>query len=291
MSDDFNIADIARVLISRVKKDFDAVICISGDEGMGKSVLAIHLLIEICRQNNQKFSLDDNVIYNPDVQKVWDKILYTTDRYAPVLLDEAITLLYKMGFASAAQRTINKLYSVCRKENKITVLAIPNFFDLNTFFRNRRVMIWIEVIGRGRAVVFIRDWSPYNPDRWHTKESQKLIEKYTRRRTILRLGVDDKIQILRRLNNYIGDFYFDDLDKDTKREYKKRAAAIKYELKMDDDSTGLNKKYKLATEGVVTELYKTGQYTQQKIADIAKVNVSTVNRILKDSGVRKSDRE
>lgn len=256
---------------------------------MGKSVLGIHLLRTTTHRLNQPFDFDTNIIYNPDVKQIWDKVLYSTPRYTPIMLDEAITALYKMGFASTAQKTINKLYAVCRKENKISVLCIPNFFDLNTFFRNRRVMVWIEVVGRGHAVMFIRDWSPFNPDRWHTKESQKVIEKFTRKRSIIRLRVEDKIAILRRLPNYVADFEFDDLPADIKREYNKRAKAIKYEMKADGGVSGLAKKYKNAAYNTIAELYKAGK-TQKQIETITGLSIATVNRALKNAGARKSDR-
>jgi len=200
----------------RVRKDFDLVIAITGEEGMGKSVLAIQLGMRL----DKNFKLEKNSIYTNEDKEIIDKIT-TLPRYSVLIIDEAVKLLYKLNWQSPIQKMMNQIYNLCRKENQISIFCIPRFRDLNEYFRNQRVKIWIHVIARGHAIIFTRDWSPVSKDPWYCDSLQKTIEQGSRKLNVGEIGLEEKLMFLRKSRSYATDFTFEDISDELKEEYKK----------------------------------------------------------------------
>ena len=161
------------VLKRRVKKDWDAVVGITGEEGSSKSTLASWLVYLGCIDDGkteeeacQKFV--DYTIFSPNKNRVQEQIT-KSERYSIINADEAIKILYKQNWATPIQKFLNMFYALCRQENKISVLCMPRFLDFNEFFRNHRIKFWIHVVDRGVAVIFERDWFPTSSDPWFIK--------------------------------------------------------------------------------------------------------------------------
>lgn len=172
--------DVSKIFLRRVKKDKDAVIALTGDEGEGKSTLALHIIQETLRLHHKTEeeileTINDYVIYSPNKEEVKKRII-GLPKYMPVSADEAIKILYKLNWGTEIQKYLNMLYAICRKENKITILCMPRFIDFNEFFRNHRIKFWIHILERGRAVMFSKDWSPFSKDPWWLDENQKIIK-------------------------------------------------------------------------------------------------------------------
>lgn len=210
---------------ARVRKDKDLVIAICSclEEGAGKSTLAIWFGLA----TDDNFNLRDNELYAPTEQEAKDKIL-NLPRYATIIADEAIKILYKLRWASSLQVFLNTLFALSRKENKITVLCMPRFRDFNEFFRNHKIKIWIEIIERGTGVVFAKDWSPFAKDPWWIDENQKLVDKARKNRKFTEYNTEEKLSILSKSKNYVGVIKWDDLPQEIKDEYIAQRDAIKY---------------------------------------------------------------
>jgi len=190
---------IANLTRERLRDDFDAVIAVTGIEGIGKTSLAIQL----GRKIDDDFDLEKNVIYIPDVQQIVNKITKELEKYSVVIVDEAIKTMYKRKWFNKLQIFLNQIYSICRKENKCSILCMAQFSDFDSFFRQHRIMLWIHVIDRGHAVVFMRDWSPFCKDPWHIDENQKIILKKRGRHRIADESLTHKLQSLRKSMNYL----------------------------------------------------------------------------------------
>ena len=202
-----------KIIQESLKTDLDSVVAIGGIEGSGKSTLSIHL----CRKlDPEKFRLDRNVIFQPTVGVVTKKI-YGLPRYSPISIDEAMRTMYKRNFATTESKTQALIFSMCRKQNKPVFLNIPNFFDLDTYYRNHRVRVWIFIPKRGLAMVLMKDPSPFIADPWHQKENQKIIERIMRKD---KFSIAKLIQALRTTRNYVYEFEFPDLDSKTKALYR-----------------------------------------------------------------------
>lgn len=204
--------ELVKIIKESLRTDRDAVCAIGGSEGSGKSTLAIHL----SRKLDDKFTLKRNVIFQPTIQNVTNTI-YGLPKYSPVDVDEAMRTMYKRNFMTSDARVQAIIFSICRKENKPVFLNIPNFFDLDAYYRNHRVRVWLFVPERGLAMVLMKDPSPFISDPWHKDENQRIIEKLTRKS---KFNIKSLESALRQTRNYVYEFEFPDLDPKTKALYQ-----------------------------------------------------------------------
>lgn len=287
--DEEELHAFCKTLIHRLKKDWDVVIAITGEEGTGKSSLAIIMgtyMQDIAKI--PKFSLEKNVLYNPKTLDIKDAVLKLVPRFGVIMMDEAIKSLYKMGFMSKAQQYINQLYTLCRKENKATLLCIPRFGDLNEFFRNHRTKIWLHIVARGEVMIFVRDWNPLVADPWHMRENIKKIGSKSRS---MGMSKQEKITLLQQTSIYAGMFTFNPLPVDIEREYKKRAAEVKYNLDFDEVK-GMARKYRDLAKKAITFLYSIDGW---KRAELLKefegyITKGMLERFLEEEEVRPVDK-
>lgn len=219
-----NIKVFAKLLKQRVKQDFDAVVAVTGEEGVGKSSCAV----QIAKRVDRKFSFERNEIILPNIHLLKEKIMQLPDGSA-VVVDEAIKLLYKLQWSSKSQIFLNTLYALARKKRKVTLLCISRFTDLNEFFRNHRVKFWVFIPYRGFAVVFIRDWSPFAKDPWWIDHNQKIIESYMKLKKLKDISKHHKEEILQKCRNFLMTFTYDNLSDEEKKQYAEVVEKYKFE--------------------------------------------------------------
>jgi ABC-type dipeptide/oligopeptide/nickel transport system ATPase component len=209
----------------RLRQDWDIVLAITGEEGSGKSTLGMLIAGLI----DNRFDFEKNVSYLPEAEEV-KKQFTSLKRYQCYVIDEAIRALYKMNFMSNLQQTLVQMWATERFQNKATIMIIPRFRDLTENFRNHRVKIWIHVISRGQAVVYIRDDDPHNSDPWLFDYMQKYKQKAFGRRNIATIDIAARLKIERRMRNYLFEFDFPDLDPIDKNtyNYQKHQSRIRY---------------------------------------------------------------
>lgn len=210
---EISIEYLCSVIDERLKIEHDLVICLSGDEGYGKTTLGI----EISRIYDKEFNLVRNVAYLPTTQETAEKF-HSLKKNQAFLVDEAIKILYKLKWNDRLQILINEMYATERWQTKLSILCIPRFKDLNEQFRHHRVMIWIHIIERGVALIFIKD--RYNfvaTDPWYLDEIEKQIR--TRRKVKRNLDIADLIDLCRRFDTFNGYILFNPLDKETQDIY------------------------------------------------------------------------
>jgi len=212
----------ASCLRQRQNIDYDAVIGITGEEGVSKTTCSIQLSKEI----DKNFDLVKSMIYSTDIKELQGKVI---DKHISVIcVDEAIKFLYKMNFQSKSQKFLNQLYTLCRQERKITTLCIPRFRDLNEYFRNHRVKYWVYVVDRGIGAVFVRDWSPFAKDPWWMDDNQKILDRESYYKKVSSLDVEAKLRILAKSKNFLTIIRYPDLSEQDKTEYKELVGNNKY---------------------------------------------------------------
>ena len=218
---------LANIIRKRIRDDWDCVIAITGMEGVGKTTEGW----DLARKIDKKFQLKRNMIFSPKTQEAVKQIkqLY---QYGVVVMDEGVKMAYKLDWQSKAQRLLNKVYTLNRNENKVTIICIPNFLDLSKFFRDHRVFIWIHVYARGRAVAFIRADNPYSSDIWQLEKNNRQFIKSGRK---ILLDADKRLEVFQKGTNYLMNIEFPDMPKEVKEEYKKLKNLYKYEDLEDEE--------------------------------------------------------
>jgi len=272
------LIEFAKVLKLRIQKNWDNVIAITGEEGVGKSTAAIRLAM----LTDPKFSIEKNEIIYPDIKYLSNKLTKELPKGSTIIVDEAIKLLYKQEWASKSQRFLNVLYALARQERKTTILCIPRFKDLNEYFRNHRVKFWIYIIARGVGLLFVRDWNPFTKDPWWMDENQKIIEKTLMFRKVHQIDIDFKLSILKKCKNFVEILFFDDLDNKTKKEYEEFIAKYKYQGLLEEEQK--TKKEKILTEKIENAIKHLFFNEKKKIKEIATIfgkSPSSVRELLR----------
>jgi len=157
----------------RISENKDAVICVCGERGMGKSSFAV--LTALClRKYGMKFDFG-NLFYGPDcLEDAINRIVST--RKSVFIFDEMIDFAYSRDAMSSLNKNIAKLLTKSRKLNHIFFFCIPRFRNLDTTIRNDVVHYWIEVYWKSEAGrhhdrfalagFFRKDRNPLAEDPW-----------------------------------------------------------------------------------------------------------------------------
>ena len=284
MSEDITPKDFVEVLKRRVKKDWDAVVGITGEEGSSKSTIASWLVYESCIYDGmteeealKKFI--DYTIFSPNKERVKQQITESA-RYSVINADEAIKILYKQNWASPLQKFLNMFYALCRQENKISLLCMPRFLDFNEFFRNHRIKFWVHVIDRGVAVVFEKDWFPFTDDPWFLKEAQKYKYALYHRKHTGDFNTEQKVQSLSKLKNFLGVIRFNDLPNTLKKVYRDGKAQYAYadieeQVKSEYHPSHMAEKYKGCIVRAIKDMKERGM-NQTDIARVMGVTPKTI---------------
>lgn len=215
---DRNMISVCNAIRDRIEIKFDMVICLDGEEGIGKSTLAICLGWLL----SEKFDLEKNVSYLPTTKEMENKF-WAIKNKSVLVVDEAIKALYKLRFMDRFQTRVNEMYATERWQQKITLLCIPRFTDLNEFFRNDRVKFWVHVVDRGLAVVFAKDTTNlWGNDRWHLREEYKNVLYQVRRKKYVEISNEEKLAIYKKSQHFAFAFTFPPLPDEVEEEYVKK---------------------------------------------------------------------
>jgi len=120
-----------------IKKDWDMIFAVDGDEGSGKSVLA----------QQMGFYCDptltvDRITFN---DKEFRKAIMDATQYQCVIYDEAYTGLGSRSTMSLINRTLVSMLAEIRQKNLFVFIVMPSFFDLDKYVALHRSRALIHV--------------------------------------------------------------------------------------------------------------------------------------------------
>ena len=132
-------------------KDKDWVAIIDGEEGSGKSVLAMQL----AKHLDPNFNLD-NIAFNADqfIEKIKN-----AKKCSCIVLDEAFSSANSRASLTEVNRSMIGLATEMRQKNLFVLIVLPTFFDLDKYFSLWRCRALFHVYfrpdgSRGRYVVY-----------------------------------------------------------------------------------------------------------------------------------------
>lgn len=238
------IDKIIEVELDKIKKrvldkDMDYVACIDGEEGSGKSVLAM----QICKYLDEDFDLDNivftsddfiNLIKSPKIKKG-----------SAILLDEAYNAVNSRATMSEVNRSMVAVATEMRQKNLFVFFVLPSFFDLDRTLAIHRTRALFHVYfgadyNRGQYVVFPKD----------TKRDLYLFGKkkynYTHPRS--------PFPPLRFFNEYVVD----------EEEYRAKKAHAFQKRSVSNQA----RKWLMQRNAYIKYLYQSGSLTQDEISKI-----------------------
>lgn len=126
-------------------RDNDAVIIVTGKEGVGKSTFARWL----GRQLDRKFSTERVVFSGADFMEL-------AIRLAPgsvIVLDEATEGGYSRDAMTTRNKELTKFLMVSRQRNLISIILFPNIRWLDPYISEHRASHWALIEKRGVALI------------------------------------------------------------------------------------------------------------------------------------------
>lgn len=309
-----NIIWLSNIIIRRLKSDFDMYSIIEGNRGRGKSSLLIMLSLLICRYaglyKNKKtgkivkvlprttpmsddwerltvsFDFKKHISFLDNVEDVKKKF-NSISKYEPFGLDEGSKNLHRQNWASKMQFMLVKLSDTQRYQNKAFFICFPNFRELNSVFRNDRVMLRLYVYERGQCIISLKDPNRYALDPWHLDSNFDTTEYYLKRYPIISRGPKQILYAESKTKNYAGNFAFPDLKKIAPRiwevYYKYKVENAQKDIN-DDETTKDSKsvlKWKAAVKSVVRFLKETmPELSISKISSILKISKITYSELM-----------
>lgn len=118
-----------------VRKNFDCIALVTGEEGAGKTTLAM----QCCLYLDHNFS-NKSICFNA---RGFEELLQTLPKGSAILWDEADDV--GSNWASAMMITLKKTFKRIRKMNYKIFLVTPTFHDLNKYFAIHRTRYLINV--------------------------------------------------------------------------------------------------------------------------------------------------
>lgn len=292
-----DLRTFCNVVIQRVRLKWDIVIAVTGEEGVGKTTLAI----ELAKLTDKNFDFKRNIAYLPTHQEIEDKFM-SLDKFQTFIIDEAITVLYKQRWADKLQQRIKRMYSTKRFHNIITVMCMPRFTDFTEQIRNHRIKVWFHVIDRGVVVAFYKDdVNLFESDAtWHLKENSMIIKNFMKKRRAGFLTLHEKLALFRKTNNFVFYSVFDPLSEQDQLTYdtlKTRYSAEEEDLDvLDPKGAAATKQRNKLIKWMFDNCYikDDNDFTkipEQEIADSLNLKKSTILRIIREDRDKQSKME
>ena len=139
---DYNLWLKAFLISKDLNNDVDYFTVCSGKEGTGKSTL----LAWFCSAVSPTFSLKNICFEMLDL----GKLLKTVKPRDSIILDEGLMFMFSREAMTGSNKMITKLFSIMRQKNIHIAIAVPNFFNLDTYVREHRVntLLHISTVGK-----------------------------------------------------------------------------------------------------------------------------------------------
>lgn len=278
----FYIAKLIRIKISKSHESgkYDFVVAFTGTAGSGKSTLAIMLGILV----DKKYNISKNIVYIPksnEVKKKFDLI----DDGSVFHVDEAIKSLYKLKWYEKEQQSITETYATERYKRICSFFLMPRFQDFTEGFRNYRINLWIWIVDRGTAIIYMRDNDKDIKDPWHTDENIKIKNEYFKRRSVMYKSTEAILQAERKTPNYICDFKFPDyaeIDPDGYKLYEQmKLESRKVDDNVDEEKLSLREqKYKMGLIKLIKWIREKLKVSYANLGEIIGVSEQAISTMM-----------
>ena len=201
----WSVLRICKMIIEMLKNEFDCIVVIEGNRGLGKSTLAYKIANGV--NEFHKFTPWKDILYTRD-----DIINAFNKRWkSSFVADEMINVSFNRDHYSEDQKKLIKIMNMNRDHCNLFVACVPQFSALDSQVKSI-CKIRITVIKRGLAILHTPNRTIYSTDKWDTAVNEK----------IERSWLKDNIfkPKYAQLTTFRGIIKFTDLTEKQKEEYK-----------------------------------------------------------------------
>lgn len=154
--------------------------------------------------------------YLDDTKDVKKKY-FELDKYMPFAIDEGSKSLHRQKWQDSLSFSLVKLSDVSRYQNKVFFICFPHFAELNSIFRNDRIMLRLYVYHRNvdkhfaSCIMSLKDTNRYVLDSWHTDDNARMYEDILKRTPPALRNHNHILYAEKKLKGFAGDFDFPEL--------------------------------------------------------------------------------
>ena len=186
--------------------EFDNIVMIEGNRGVGKSTLAYKLSKKL--KIKSPFKPRRDIVYSrEDVIRA-----LANSRHGIIFADEMINVTYKRDFFEADQKKLIKALNMYRDSCNTFICCVPRFSSLDTDMQELCKLRFV-VVSRGIAIIHMPLTTTFTKDKWDIYRNMKIESKWGKR------GIAHPKYA--QLTTAVGWLKFGDLPTKQKRIYKK----------------------------------------------------------------------
>jgi excisionase family DNA binding protein len=145
------IKAIVKISFDAQEIDFDPLIVIAGYERNGKSTLALEMYQEFYRLKGWELNIK---YYTTDLEN-FIKAIDESPVGGIVVLDEAGDILTSANHWDEFNKKIREAYTIIGGKRLFTILILPDYFVLETYFRKWRTKAVLFVYRRGKVALWV----------------------------------------------------------------------------------------------------------------------------------------
>lgn len=209
--------------------DADAIVAVTGLRGTGKSTFTLGATMRIEKYVDGDWSVRSNVLWTYD--QAYKALTDESSIHAGVV-DEGVFVALNRDWNKSGQKKLLKLINASREYHKITFWNIPYFRRLDTGIREQ-FTYWVWIPRRGHAMVFAKSVQPFAHDPWNLDYFDKMIIQRVQKSW----DVNEVMDAVRDLPNYMMEFKFPKIEDRILQEYKRIAREMKKKVESDDETS------------------------------------------------------
>ena len=149
------------IIKTAIKDDWDMVFVVDGEEGSGKSVLAM----QCAKYCDSSFDISRECF---DAESFEKCVRETAQQYQSIVFDEAFGGLSSRAVMSKVNRSLVRMMTEIRAKNLFIFVVLPTFFDLDKY-----VALW-----RSRALLHVYSYEGFKRGRFMFFNSERKKQLY-----------------------------------------------------------------------------------------------------------------
>lgn len=142
---DLGLPWLARQCVELTLDEFDAVVAITGKEGVSKSMLALEFVLEVSKLTGRPWAFRDLCYTGREVLEAYQRAKTSV----PIWYDEGTRDLLAGDTFDLDQDAVVRGLTLLREKGAIFVICLPSIFLLAKKLRGRRVTFWVHIESRG----------------------------------------------------------------------------------------------------------------------------------------------
>lgn len=152
------LAFVAEWLVRRVRDKKDAIVVVTGERGVGKSILVLRLGLMVAKLLRRPWNWSDDYISSAsDLLAFYLRVLDGSRLGEQGWIDEGGRVLFNRDFGTVQSKAVVRVFTQIREISAITYLCVPSLDRLDVAVRADLACLWVACRKRGLARVHLRD--------------------------------------------------------------------------------------------------------------------------------------